>query len=182
MAFEPRYEAFQPRTIWSLSNAFTSAFKELDPIPQFRLRQSWGNFFKPDSRSRSNTGSGTGRLPLSRKTETIDHVWIMFADVHLLDSFCCSAMNLGDADFTRNIAGAWHAAVHQTAGRPFRRERSSAPGTARAVSFRSANSGSRLLLFKLVQALSWKQRRAHPHQTSIYYDCSGAAREVTSKA
>ena len=104
MAFEPRYEAFQPRTIWSLSNAFTSAFKELDPIPQFRLRQSWGNFFKPDSRSRSNTGSGTGRLPLSRKTETIDHVWIMFADVHLLDSFCCSAMNLGDADFTRAIS------------------------------------------------------------------------------
>ena len=23
---------FQPRTLWSLSNAFTSAFKELDPI------------------------------------------------------------------------------------------------------------------------------------------------------
>jgi len=34
--FEPKYEEFQPRTIWSLSNAFTSAFKELDPIPQFR--------------------------------------------------------------------------------------------------------------------------------------------------
>ena len=34
--FEPKYEEFQPRTIWSLSNAFTSAFKELDPIPQFK--------------------------------------------------------------------------------------------------------------------------------------------------
>jgi len=33
--FEPKYEEFRPRTIWSLSNAFTSAFKELDPIPQF---------------------------------------------------------------------------------------------------------------------------------------------------
>jgi hypothetical protein len=33
--FEPRYEEFQSRTIWSLSNAFMSAFKELDPIPQF---------------------------------------------------------------------------------------------------------------------------------------------------
>ena len=31
--FEPKYEEFRPRTIWSLSNAFTSAFKELDPIP-----------------------------------------------------------------------------------------------------------------------------------------------------
>ena len=27
--FEPKYEDFKPRTIWSLSNAFTSAFKEL---------------------------------------------------------------------------------------------------------------------------------------------------------
>ncbi len=34
--FEPKYEEFGPRTIWSLSNAFTSAFKELDPIPQFK--------------------------------------------------------------------------------------------------------------------------------------------------
>jgi len=28
--FAPKYEEFRPRTIWSLSNAFTSAFKELD--------------------------------------------------------------------------------------------------------------------------------------------------------
>jgi hypothetical protein len=34
--FEPKYEEFRSRTIWSLSNAFTSAFKELEPIPQFR--------------------------------------------------------------------------------------------------------------------------------------------------
>jgi hypothetical protein len=26
----------RPRTIWSLSNALTSAFKELDPIPKFK--------------------------------------------------------------------------------------------------------------------------------------------------
>ncbi len=32
----PSIEEFRPRTIWSLSNAFTSAFKELDPIPQFK--------------------------------------------------------------------------------------------------------------------------------------------------
>ena len=29
--FAPKYEEFRPRPIWSLSNAFTSAFKELDP-------------------------------------------------------------------------------------------------------------------------------------------------------
>src|SRR5215469_2963695 len=31
--FEPVHEEFQPRTMWSLSNAFTSAFKDLEPIP-----------------------------------------------------------------------------------------------------------------------------------------------------
>ncbi len=31
--FEAKYEEFRPRTIWSLSNAFTSAFKDLEPIP-----------------------------------------------------------------------------------------------------------------------------------------------------
>jgi hypothetical protein len=33
---EPKYEEFKLRSIWSLSNAFTSAFKELEPIPQFK--------------------------------------------------------------------------------------------------------------------------------------------------
>jgi hypothetical protein len=40
--FEPKYEEFQSRTIWSLSNAFTSAFKELDPIPQFKATAKLG--------------------------------------------------------------------------------------------------------------------------------------------
>ncbi len=44
--FEPRYEEFQPRTIWSLSNAFTSAFKELDPIPQFKATAKLGEFLE----------------------------------------------------------------------------------------------------------------------------------------
>jgi hypothetical protein len=44
--FEPRYPEFEPRTIWSLSNAFTSAFKELDPIPQFRATAKLGSFLE----------------------------------------------------------------------------------------------------------------------------------------
>jgi hypothetical protein len=44
--FEPRYEEFRPRTIWSLSNAFTSAFKELDPIPQFKATAKLGKFLE----------------------------------------------------------------------------------------------------------------------------------------
>ncbi len=44
--FEPKYEEFRPRTIWSLSNAFTSAFKELDPIPQFKATTKLGEFLE----------------------------------------------------------------------------------------------------------------------------------------
>jgi hypothetical protein len=33
-------------TIWSLSNAFTSAFKELDPIPQFKATAKLGGFLE----------------------------------------------------------------------------------------------------------------------------------------
>ena len=42
--FEPKYPEFSPRTFWSLSNAFTSAFKELDPVPQFRATAKLGGF------------------------------------------------------------------------------------------------------------------------------------------
>ena len=34
--FAPQFDEFQARSMWSLSNAFTSAFKALDPIPQYR--------------------------------------------------------------------------------------------------------------------------------------------------
>ena len=42
--FEPKYDEFRERTFWSLSNAFTSAFKELDPIPQFKATAKLGEF------------------------------------------------------------------------------------------------------------------------------------------
>ena len=44
--FELKYEEFRSRTIWSLSNAFTSAFKELDPVPQFRATAKLGEFLE----------------------------------------------------------------------------------------------------------------------------------------
>lgn len=44
--FEPEYEEFKPRTMWSLSNAFTSAFKALDPIPQFRATAKLAPFLE----------------------------------------------------------------------------------------------------------------------------------------
>ena len=44
--FEPQYDEFRPRTMWSLSNAFTSALKELDPIPQFKATAKLGGFLE----------------------------------------------------------------------------------------------------------------------------------------
>jgi len=44
--FNPEHEEFAPRTMWSLSNAFTSALKELDPIPQFRATAKLAPFLE----------------------------------------------------------------------------------------------------------------------------------------
>lgn len=44
--FNPRVEEFAPRTLWSLSNAFTSTFKNLDPIPQFNATAELAPFLE----------------------------------------------------------------------------------------------------------------------------------------
>jgi hypothetical protein len=44
--FNPQHMEFEPRTLWSLSNAFTSAFNDLDPIPQFRATAKLGSFLE----------------------------------------------------------------------------------------------------------------------------------------
>lgn len=44
--FEPKYDEFRSRTIWRLSNAFISAFKELEPIPQFEATAKLGEFLE----------------------------------------------------------------------------------------------------------------------------------------
>jgi hypothetical protein len=44
--FDPQHEEFALRTMWSLSNAFTSAFKELEAIPQFRATARLGAFLE----------------------------------------------------------------------------------------------------------------------------------------
>jgi hypothetical protein len=42
--FDPQYEEFTSRTMWSLSNAFTSAMKELGAIPRFGATAKLGTF------------------------------------------------------------------------------------------------------------------------------------------
>ena len=44
--FQPVHEEFEPRTMWSLSNAFTSAFKELEPIPQYKATARLAGFLQ----------------------------------------------------------------------------------------------------------------------------------------
>jgi len=44
--FNPRHEEFAPRTMWSLANAFTSAFNELDPIPRFKATAKLSGFLE----------------------------------------------------------------------------------------------------------------------------------------
>jgi hypothetical protein len=46
MYFDPQHDEFRPRTMWSLSNAFTSAFKELDPIPQYKATGKVAGFLE----------------------------------------------------------------------------------------------------------------------------------------
>jgi hypothetical protein len=44
--FQPVHDEFQPRNMWSLSNAFTSAFKDLDPIPQYKATAKLAGFLQ----------------------------------------------------------------------------------------------------------------------------------------
>ena len=44
--FNPKYEEFQPRTMWSLSNAFTSAFKNLIPSRSSRRQRNSARFLR----------------------------------------------------------------------------------------------------------------------------------------
>lgn len=44
--FEPDRDEFRPRSLWSLSNAFTSAFKQLLPIKRFEVTARLGSYMK----------------------------------------------------------------------------------------------------------------------------------------
>jgi Domain of unknown function (DUF932) len=49
--FRPIHVEFEPRTMWSLSNAFTSAFKELDPIAEYKATARLAEFLQSGRRS-----------------------------------------------------------------------------------------------------------------------------------
>lgn len=45
--FDPPFEDFRERTLWSLENAFTESFKELNPLAQYQTTARLGKFIKP---------------------------------------------------------------------------------------------------------------------------------------
>lgn len=51
--FEPSYNEFRSRNLWSLSNAFTSAFKTLRPTKQFEVTARLGQFFANEHAERA---------------------------------------------------------------------------------------------------------------------------------
>jgi hypothetical protein len=45
--FSPEWEDFRDRTLWSLENAFTESFKELNPLAQYQTTARLGKFIAP---------------------------------------------------------------------------------------------------------------------------------------
>lgn len=45
--FSPGYEEFYDRSLWSLENAFTESFKELNPLTQYQTTARLGKFIMP---------------------------------------------------------------------------------------------------------------------------------------
>jgi hypothetical protein len=42
---EPKHQEFQPRTAYSLQNAYTSAFHQLEPVPCYKATASLATMF-----------------------------------------------------------------------------------------------------------------------------------------
>ncbi len=59
--FSPGFDEFKPRNLWSLSNAFTSAFKTLSPLKQYEVTARLGQFF-----SNERAENEIGMLPRPR--------------------------------------------------------------------------------------------------------------------
>ena len=88
--FEPKYEEFRPRTIWSLSNAFTSAFKELDPIPPAENSQC--------------VKSAESLLPAQEKPYARRTLGVSWVGSKLMLSRCVLPQRAGSARTWRSIA------------------------------------------------------------------------------
>ena len=70
--FKPTHEAFMPRNLWSLSNAFTAAFKTLTPMKQYEVTARLGSFFaneRAEHEQRIGISPTSGPKQLDEKIE-----------------------------------------------------------------------------------------------------------------
>jgi hypothetical protein len=76
--FHPKQDAFRPRNLWSLSNAFTSAFKKLSPLKQFEVTAKLGSFMQNTEDELLNTDKkvvlllGDGNQSFNESKEDFD--------------------------------------------------------------------------------------------------------------
>ncbi len=74
--FSPTEEAFKSRTMWSLSNAFTSAFKTLAPTKQFEITARLGSYLSgiPGSTNLQLSGDTDEKFNLNLDLEDLGEV------------------------------------------------------------------------------------------------------------
>lgn len=46
---QPSHDEFKERTLWGLENAFTTSFKQLQPVRQYEMTARLGKFLQPHS-------------------------------------------------------------------------------------------------------------------------------------
>lgn len=66
--FEPKQEKFRKRNLWALSNAFTSAFKQLAPIKQFEVTARLGSYLT-DVQCDRNLKSDDRKIVMAHQNE-----------------------------------------------------------------------------------------------------------------
>lgn len=72
--FEPEWEDFRERTLWSLENAFTESFKNLNPLTQYQTTARLGKFLTPLIASSLGSVPQVPLLPTSTETNEGDLV------------------------------------------------------------------------------------------------------------
>lgn len=79
--FEPKHEEFRKRNLWSLANAFTSAFKTLTPLKQYEVTARLGAFLAQEQAERErqmgilprNTTKFLARVPDQEPLQSDDN-------------------------------------------------------------------------------------------------------------
>lgn len=98
--FNPGYVDFKPRNLWSLSNAFTSAFKTLLPMKQYEATARLGAFFANEGEERQKQIGVVPLkcLPLARPEEDFRHDYDDISIAGLVNSKDEEPENKGEVD------------------------------------------------------------------------------------